>query len=82
MYVCLCRAVTRGEIREAIAAGDTSPVQIARRTGAGTGCGACIRRTCAMLRSRGFEAEPPEDHDRFLTEVHLPAVPVDAVSAV
>ncbi len=41
MYVCLCRAVTDHEIREAVEDGAVHVAQLAERCGLGTGCGRC-----------------------------------------
>jgi NAD(P)H-nitrite reductase large subunit len=48
MIICLCRAVTDGAVAEAIGQGCRSLEEVARCTGAGTGCGTCrasIQRT-------------------------------------
>ena len=41
MFVCHCRAVTDGEIREAIAAGACDLAEVGRHCGAGITCGGC-----------------------------------------
>ncbi len=41
MLVCLCKVVSDKDIRRAIDDGATSVKQVAKCTGAGTGCGAC-----------------------------------------
>ena len=41
MFVCHCRAVTDGEIREAIVAGACDLDEVGRRCGAGITCGGC-----------------------------------------
>jgi len=41
MLVCLCKVVSDRDIRRAVADGATSVKQVAKCTGAGTGCGAC-----------------------------------------
>ena len=41
MFVCHCRAVTDGEIREAIAAGASDLAEVGRHCGAGITCGGC-----------------------------------------
>lgn len=69
MYVCLCRAVTDSRIREAIDTGATDPVQIAAATGAGTGCGSCVFRTCALLKNAGVDVDVPPDRDSFRRDV-------------
>ncbi len=54
MYACLCHAVTVDEVRSEISAGASSEAEVAERTYAGTGCGSCVMRICALLR----EADP------------------------
>ena len=39
--VCECFGVTNGQIREAAYEGATTLQEVADKTGAGTGCGAC-----------------------------------------
>ncbi len=41
MYICLCKAVTDQEIREAVDNGANTVGQLAESCGAGTGCGRC-----------------------------------------
>ena len=41
MLVCLCKAVSDRDVAQAIADGARSVDDVARCTGAGTGCGAC-----------------------------------------
>ncbi|MGH3343877.1 MAG: (2Fe-2S)-binding protein [Carbonactinosporaceae bacterium] len=49
MYVCICHGVTEREVRREIAAGARSAEDIGDRCGAGTGCGSCVDRVCALL---------------------------------
>jgi bacterioferritin-associated ferredoxin len=56
MFVCHCRAVTDGEIREAITAGACDLAEIGRRCGAGITCGGC----CPLIQELLAEhAGPP-----------------------
>ncbi|MGD8418166.1 MAG: (2Fe-2S)-binding protein [Pseudomonadales bacterium] len=48
MYVCLCKAVTDSEIREAVEDGAVHLSHLAERWGLGTGCG-CCRETAQQL---------------------------------
>ena len=73
MYACICHAVTKDEMRDAISQGATDPVTIARETKAGTGCGACLKRTCRLLDRLGISAAAPECHDEFMAQVEAPA---------
>ena len=50
MFVCICHAVTATEVKAEIAAGACTEQQIGERCGAGTGCGSCVEKICAILR--------------------------------
>jgi bacterioferritin-associated ferredoxin len=56
MFVCHCRAVTDGEIREAIAAGACDLEEVGRRCGAGITCGGC----CPLIQELLAEHTPAE----------------------
>jgi bacterioferritin-associated ferredoxin len=45
MYICLCNAITEGQVREAAERGARSPDDLAHELGVGLGCGRCV--TCA-----------------------------------
>ena len=45
MYICLCNAITDGQIRDAAARGARSTDDLAHELGVGLGCGRCV--TCA-----------------------------------
>lgn len=49
MYVCICHAVTDHDVHAAVASGARSTAEIGERTGAGTGCGTCADRLCAIV---------------------------------
>lgn len=49
MYVCICFAVTDHEIETEVRAGARTLREIAKRCGAGTGCGSCVHRIYALL---------------------------------
>lgn len=49
MYVCICHAVTEDEVRDAVADGASTTEEIAARCGAGTGCGTCVGKLCALI---------------------------------
>ncbi len=51
MYVCICHAVTTTEVEAEIAAGARTEDEIGERCLAGTGCGSCVARICALLRT-------------------------------
>jgi bacterioferritin-associated ferredoxin len=51
MYVCICHAVTQADVEAEISAGARTEQEIGERCYAGTGCGTCVDKICAMLRS-------------------------------
>ncbi len=59
MIVCLCRNVSEARIRAAISAGARSADDVARATGAGTGCGCCRGTVDAIVRGSAPCAWPP-----------------------
>ena len=50
MFVCICYAVTQTELEAEVLAGACTERQIGERCGAGTGCGGCVEKICAILR--------------------------------
>jgi bacterioferritin-associated ferredoxin len=56
MYVCHCRAVTDGEIREAITAGACDLDEVGLRCGAGVTCGGC----CPLIQELLAEQAPQD----------------------
>ena len=58
VYVCICHAVTENDIRAEIATGARTEQEIGDRCGAGTGCGYCVERICALLRDRRVDSVP------------------------
>ena len=58
MIVCVCKAVSERDIRRAVAGGCDSVEEIARCTGATTGCGTCTRKVrCALAEHEGESAK-------------------------
>ncbi len=49
MYVCICHGVTERRVEAEIRAGATTEAEVGDRCGAGTGCGSCVERICALL---------------------------------
>ena len=52
MYACICHGVTVAEVSEVIADGARTEDQVGEACGAGTGCGSCLDRICAMLTAQ------------------------------
>ena len=52
MYVCICRAVTDGEVREAIDAGARTVQAVTQACCAGDDCGACHEQIEQMIADR------------------------------
>jgi bacterioferritin-associated ferredoxin len=55
MYVCVCHAVTEGDVRDKVAAGATTPKAVRAACGMRPGCGACVRRIRSLLDDRAAE---------------------------
>ena len=49
MYACVCHAVTSSEVAEVVRAGARTEDAIGQVCGAGTGCGSCLERICAII---------------------------------
>lgn len=52
MYVCLCRAVTDADIRQAADAGVADLSQLIEALGVGTNCGACLEAARSIIDAR------------------------------
>ena len=59
MYVCLCNALTDGQIRAAVAAGATRPKEVFATCGCGAQCATCMRTILAMLRDGAGQEQRP-----------------------
>jgi nitrite reductase (NADH) large subunit len=57
--LCVCRDVRFGAVQAAIEAGAASAADVARRSGAGTGCGSCVPEVRGMLRRARRPAARP-----------------------
>jgi bacterioferritin-associated ferredoxin len=51
MYVCICYAVTSAEVAEVVRGGASTETAVGDACGAGTGCGSCLDRICAIITS-------------------------------
>ena len=49
MYACVCHAVTSSEVVEVVRAGARTEEAVGQVSGAGTGCGSCLERICAII---------------------------------
>lgn len=52
MYICICKAVTDREIRQAAELGANSLSEIQECLGVATCCGKCAQETCRILREQ------------------------------
>jgi bacterioferritin-associated ferredoxin len=50
MYVCVCNAVTDGDIRNAVDDGVRNLKQLSRKTGCSTACGCCQEMAVEVLQ--------------------------------
>ena len=57
MYVCLCKAVTDQDIREAVDGGVHTVNQLADNCGVGTGCGRCQPMAQELIDQHLSEAQ-------------------------
>jgi bacterioferritin-associated ferredoxin len=51
VYACICHAVTSSEVVDVVRAGATTEETVGEVCGAGTGCGSCLERICAIIRT-------------------------------
>ena len=63
MYVCLCKGVTDGQIREAVANGAGNLTQVSHCLGVAKQCGKCACQAKSVIRDAqrehaGFSAAP------------------------
>ena len=67
MYICICKAVTERQVREAIAGGCTTVGHLRAELGLGACCGKCAPEAKAMVSQCGAacgrraEASAPDD---------------------
>lgn len=52
MYVCICHAVTDGDIANAVSAGVSSVEELSDNLGLGTGCGSCVELAATVMSSQ------------------------------
>ena len=53
MYACICHAVTSSEVADVVRGGASTEEAVGAACGAGTGCGSCLDRICAIITERG-----------------------------
>jgi bacterioferritin-associated ferredoxin len=58
MYVCVCNAVTEGQVRECARAGACSLDELALQLGVGAGCGRCRDCAAELLNDLAVTLEP------------------------
>ena len=59
MYVCICKGITDGHIREAVENGCDSLRDLRRELGVGSQCAKCARHARQVLREARSEAATP-----------------------
>ena len=58
MYICLCNAITEGQVRECARSGACSVGELTSQLGVGSGCGRCLECAVDLLREVAVSAEP------------------------
>jgi len=51
MYVCICHAITDGQVASALGQGCRSVADVFRRVGERPNCGKCVPDLCRLVRS-------------------------------
>jgi bacterioferritin-associated ferredoxin len=59
VYVCLCRAVTDKDIKQAVDDGHRNVAAVRDRLGVGTGCGRCREYAAELIRRLADSSERP-----------------------
>lgn len=63
MIVCVCQAVSDGEVKATIRHGASSLAEVTAACGAGGDCGSCCDMICTMLQQeRGVDLAAREQH--------------------
>jgi bacterioferritin-associated ferredoxin len=57
MYICLCNALTDGQIKEALAAGAKKPRDVYAACNCAGQCGNCARTIHSMIREQTAEPQ-------------------------
>lgn len=55
MYVCVCHAVTEGDVRDHVASGACTAKEVRAACGMRPGCGSCVTRICALIGQHAEE---------------------------
>lgn len=59
MYVCVCKAVTDHQVRDAVSAGVRNVRQLTLQTGLGSCCGRCVPEARALIEAALAESAVP-----------------------
>lgn len=51
MYVCICNAITDGQVARALGSGCRSVADVFKRVGERPNCGKCVPDLCKLVRS-------------------------------
>lgn len=76
MYVCHCRVVTDGEIREAIDCGARDECSLAEYCGTGLRCGGCLPAVRRLLAEAGLPCDEGLTAADIRTELERRGAPV------
>ena len=58
MYVCICNAITDGQVAHALGSGCRSVADVFKRVGERPNCGKCVPDLCKMVRSSRTQVAP------------------------
>jgi bacterioferritin-associated ferredoxin len=57
MFLCICHAVTEGDVSASVREGRETPDAVAEHTRASTSCGSCRERLCGLVSAvRGVDS--------------------------
>jgi bacterioferritin-associated ferredoxin len=59
MYACICHQVRERDVRAAIRAGARTEESVGDACSAGTGCGSCLDRICALIEEETADTRLP-----------------------
>jgi bacterioferritin-associated ferredoxin len=57
VYICICNAITEGQVKECARSGMCSVEELSMHLGVGTGCGRCRESAAELLQDFSQSAE-------------------------